>query len=470
MPRQVQGVEPIKLAPVKNPNKKGNGNVFIEEINVELMQEEHIFFNSEGIYAEGTAMVSGDNRKIISDDRIAGEIQSLECPSDKQLIVELRSQAGYDTAKADWSWVQGGGNTFVFIVTGDCGGDDGIRAYEINEASFDDSNQKATLKGEVKDPEQWMDDANIHISTQPFDGFHDAAEKREKEGDVSFASDFSGKEIFGMDVSGSNKTRLGLTCADCGITGGVHYDLDVSKKTGISGSITAKNGLGVRFALGLQLSAQLSEQKDVKVDILPPTGIPGASIDFFLGSIGFQAAAAVVASLGSVDADIVAKFGTAMTIPDGTAFRFGSDSDKFDPHFEQIGPELSASVSVSASLNPVVTLGVGGTLKVLKWSKTASAGVALEAPMLSATLDGRFTTAGGACNNPDSLVSIGLEVKLNGPISVFYGFGDPTDLPNRKQIYDLVDKDLINVCFPIGGSQPQQPQNSTVVAPKLRAA
>lgn len=47
LPRAVAGVEPIKVAPVKNPNKKGNG--FTKVIDVELKNEEHIFFHSDGM-------------------------------------------------------------------------------------------------------------------------------------------------------------------------------------------------------------------------------------------------------------------------------------------------------------------------------------------------------------------------------------------------------------------------------------
>lgn len=100
----------------------------------------------------------------------------------------------------------------------------------------------------------------------------------------------------------------------------------------------------------------------MKVDILPPTGIPGASFDLVVAGFGFEAAVAVAATIGSVNADIVAKFGVAMTIPDGTNFNIGSDSDTFEPQFEQIGPDVSASTKVGASLNPVITLGASGHL------------------------------------------------------------------------------------------------------------
>jgi hypothetical protein len=405
-----------------------------------------------GVYAEATVMVSGDKQKIISADRMDDELRSIECPSTTELIVELGTQAGYDKAKASWSWITGGDRSFVFIADGDCGGDDGLQPYVINKISFDDSNHKATLNGQIQPWEDWVADGIVHASTQPFDGFVNLPEKR-KSGDISFAKDFSGKEIFGVDVGPNNNTRLGLTCADCAITGGVHFDISVGRH-GITGYISSKDNLGVRFGLGLKLAGQLTAPQDWKVDILPPTGIPGASFDIKIAKFGFEAAVAAQASLTSVEGELEALFGVAMTIPDQTTFRFDGDSDKFSPNFAQIGPEFSASLSVSAQLTPIVTLGIGAHLLFPKMD--FAAGVAVEAPRLSATLGAEVSTQ-GTCGNPDAIASIGLKVDLDAGISIFGGSGSPAELPNKKEIYTAPAYSIFDKCFPIGGSDQPTP-------------
>ena len=64
------------------------------------------------------------------------------------------------------------------------------------------------------------------------------------------------------------------------------------------------------------------------------------------------------------------------------------DGDSFEPDFSPIGPEVSASVSVSAAVSPVVTLGIGAEI----FGKGFSAGVALQAPRLSGTLNAEAST------------------------------------------------------------------------------
>jgi len=408
----------------------------------------------KGVYAEGTTTVDGGKIKIISSGRMDDELRSLECPSDTELIVEISTKAGYDQAKKSWTWVTDADKSFIFIADGDCGGEDGLRAYEISEATFDDSTQKATLKGEIQEKHEWLTDAKLRISSDPFDGFKLNPQKRNS-GDISIAKDFSGKEIFGMDVSADNKTRIGLTCADCALTGGIHYDVELGWG-GFSGSITTTNGLGFRLGLGVQLAVQFTEQKDVKLDILPVTGIPGASFHVpLIGDVGFETAIAVVGSLSAVQADITAKFGVAMTIPDQTTWRIDDDSDEFEPKFEQIGPELSANVSVTASVSPVVTLGMGAHIM----GQGVTAGFALQAPRLTANLNAEASTQ-GTCNNPNAVASIGLKLDLDAAISIFYGFGSPTDLPNQKQIYQIANKNLLDICYPIGGENPPPPPST----------
>jgi len=55
LPREVKRDEPIRLAPVKNPNRKGSN--FRKIIDVKLKEEEHFFFESDGKYLYPTDLL-----------------------------------------------------------------------------------------------------------------------------------------------------------------------------------------------------------------------------------------------------------------------------------------------------------------------------------------------------------------------------------------------------------------------------
>jgi hypothetical protein len=130
------------------------------------------------------------------------------------------------------------------------------------------------------------------------------------------------------------------------------------------------------------------------------------------------------------------------------------------PSFTPVGPELSGSVSVSASVGPRIQLEVGLTV----FSFGAGAGIALSAPTLGVTLGAEADTAGGICENPDAQLGANIDVGLSAQLDAFGGFGDLKDLPNRFEIA-AVSTPLFATCITIGGSAPSDAATVPVDAP-----
>jgi hypothetical protein len=130
------------------------------------------------------------------------------------------------------------------------------------------------------------------------------------------------------------------------------------------------------------------------------------------------------------------------------------------PSFTPVGPELSGSVSVSASVGPRIQLEVGVT--ILGFG--AGVGLALSAPTLGLSLGAEADTAGGICENPDAQLGVNVDVGLSAQLDAFAGIGDLRDLPNRFEIA-AVSTPLFATCITIGGSAPSDVATVPVDAP-----
>ena len=145
-------------------------------------------------------------------------------------------------------------------------------------------------------------------------------------------------------------------------------------------------GVGANILLGFKLGGGLTQELKFN-PALPsvplPGGFSGGGLD-----IGPSLNIAYLAAISSVSAQAELAIGTKMTIDDSASTEIimlgsgDSSSSGWTPHFEQLGPELSASVSVSAVTGPEISV----ELSVAFLGFGLTAGVLLAAPQLTAKL------------------------------------------------------------------------------------
>ena len=170
--------------------------------------------------------------------------------------------------------------------------------------------------------------------------------------------------------------------------------------------------------------------------------------------------------MDAVSAEVALTMGARLEVPAESVVRvnFGDSTDNnlggWVPSFTPVGPELSGSVSVSASVGPWIQLEVGLTFLTFG----AGAGIALSAPTLGVTLAAEADTAGGICQTPDAQLGVSVDVGLSAQLDAFGGVGDLKDLPNRFEIA-AVSTPLFATCITIGGSAPSDAAAAPVEVP-----
>jgi hypothetical protein len=168
----------------------------------------------------------------------------------------------------------------------------------------------------------------------------------------------------------------------------------------------------------------------------------------------------------AVSGEVVLTMGARLEVPADSVVRVNFDDGTDNaiagwvPSFTPVGPDLSGSVSVSASVGPRIQLEVGLSF----FSLGAGVGLALSAPTLGLTLGAEADTAGGVCDNPDAQLGVNVDVGLSAQLDAFGGAGDLKDLPNRFGLVSI-STELFATCITIGGSAPSDAAAVPIDAP-----
>jgi hypothetical protein len=168
----------------------------------------------------------------------------------------------------------------------------------------------------------------------------------------------------------------------------------------------------------------------------------------------------------AVSAEVVLTVGARLDVPADSVVKVNFDDGTENniagwvPSFTPVGPDLSGSVSVSASVGPRIQLEVALGFFGLE----AGVGLALSAPTLGLTLGAEADTAGGVCDNPDAQLGVNVDVGLLAQLDAFGGVGDLKDLPNRFGLVSI-STELFATCITIGGSAPSDAAAVPVDAP-----
>ncbi|KAH7002422.1 hypothetical protein EDB80DRAFT_867427 [Ilyonectria destructans] len=388
-----------------------------------------VFYWSNGNVVANLTCSGGKDHKMLNVARMGDNVQALDCSNPGELTMTFKDMAAKESAKDDWKWVdEKKAHTMVLVVDGgDCGGPDGRKQYAISSINYDSSNPTATFCSKPTTWDDFVEDYTLRVKSGAFDEDDKSLAKRiGGSGSISIANDFS-KNLFSQDFGG---VTLSVDCAHCATTGSIDFDFQIGLFDGLTGSIVARNGLGASVGLGVTASGELTSPVDIasiRLLNLPLTPISIAGVATFGPEINVDAVAGLSAVSGQVSAD----FGVAMVIPDGTTLRVGGDSDAINPQFNKIGPTISASVQVTASLGPVVTFDIAATV----FGKGLVAGLGLAAPKLDATLTASASSAGGVCGNSNAIAGVELDVNVGVELNIFGGFGSAADQPNAKNIF-----------------------------------
>jgi hypothetical protein len=388
---------------------------------------------NSGYYASATLTAVDEKQKIVSIDAWEDMIDSLECPSMSDITMNLSNHEALQKVLSDLTWVtEAKDNKFILVTGEECGGDDGRQPYEIHDFKLNKAAHQVTLQGQPVEWDALGVEISLHLATEPFGVFLEAEHELAKRGSgfLDLAKDISGFKL-GSHVK--DDITLTLICAECKVTGGINWDLSFNKNPfsddfGPQGQLSTANSFGGRFALGVRASGALLEGfslADIELLAIPLTPISLGKIAKLTPQITVNAKA----SISAIQAEVEAKFGVGMSIPDGTTLRIRGDSDPINPNFEMIGPELRGKVSVTALLTPVVTLDI--TAEVL--SKGVTVGFGLEAPAFDAKLAVEANSE-GVCGNPNGLIGLSGSVGVGAALNFFYGIGKPKDQPNKIQL------------------------------------
>lgn len=195
--------------------------------------------------------------------------------------------------------------------------------------------------------------------------------------------------------------------------------------------------------------------------LIPPGGIKAGPI-----SVGPLVRILGQADVDAVSAEVTLVVGARLDIPAESVVRLNFDDSTDNkiggwvPFFTPVGPELSGSVNVSASIGPRFQLEVGMSFL----GRGTGVGIALTAPTLGVTLGADGNTAGGVCDNPDAKLGVNIDVRLSAQLDAFGGVGDLRELPHKFELVST-STPLFATCLAIGESAPSEAPATPADAP-----
>lgn len=343
-----------------------------------------------------TGYVVGTRQRYLSAERFSDVISSIDCPTG-QIAFTFSSQDAFASAQQQWGWVNEGNRSVVITLESGTCGNEKRQPYLAENVVYNSGSRRATFKAAVSN---WVDscpgykivaDSQGILSQAGSDGT--LTRRVSADAGIDLTHDFSGNIFSAPDVANSS-LEFNLDCKNCATQGRLdfHFEggVDLGNIFGGGDVLTASaevkpTGVGATVELGFRLGGELTSELSFTPS-LPPFTLPGGiSAGPFV--IGPNLVVSYVASLSSVSAEAELSIGTKITIQDAAVARIAiNDGDNtFDgwtPSFEQIGPDLSASVSVSANTGPQISV----ELDVTAFDKGLVAGLLLAAPQLTASL------------------------------------------------------------------------------------
>lgn len=372
--------------------------------------------------------------RLLNEHLFADLVKSVDCSNPKNVVITFDSSSSVSKAAAAWSWVkQDAANTLIFLAdAAGCGGVEGRTPYHVNNVAYSDNT--ATLS--VVATNNWNDfieDADVHITGSEVVRKRKSVSKKVK---LSLEHTYN-KVFYQADIG---PAHLVVECKDCGSHGSLDTDITISTKDGFSASALTTDGVYFQLAIGVTVSASIKTSvltDSIVIEKFSLGKFKIADIVKLEPEITLQGQITVSDISGSVGTVVGAK----MVVPDGQTVAFGKGSTAFNPTFQRINPTVSAQVSMTARINPLLTLDISGDIL----GKDVTGGLALAAPYLDFKA-GADVNAPNTCDNGTSSLHYSVDVGVE--LDSFYGFGKPGDLPHKNAIYQRSEP-LLKDCIAI---------------------
>ncbi|KAF2494151.1 hypothetical protein BU16DRAFT_66127 [Lophium mytilinum] len=361
------------------------------------------------VYANLTLYFTGDYENIISMERFAGMLKSVDCSD--HMMLEFKDNTSFAYAQRVWNWVNNDvNNTFVMIANYEgCGPAAERQPFTVTNIVYDAQHSKAFLTADQKN---WTEIAHTYSLSVG----HTPAPPPEKRlalrGDPdfsmnlasSFNRNFFSTTAFGVDMS--------LDCSNCGTSGSLNVDFDIDvalfKISSAKMTISPKD-VAAFLEVSMSESGTLSSAYNWEKTIvsIPIDGIEIAKIvklgAFLDVDVGF--------SMAEWEGEAHATMGARMTLPNSAIVVVDlvkSENNQFSGWMPDVVPiplQVSAKVEGSAEIfaEPKIKL----TAKAL--GKGFEVGLNLKLPDISADFTAMFDST-GVCGG---LHTLGVDVNAN---------------------------------------------------------
>jgi hypothetical protein len=229
---------------------------------------------------------TNDDELVISMERFAGELEKVDCTDN--ITMQFTSQSTYQSAIAEWDWVNVHGNRTFILVTNyaGCGADESRDPWVVNNAYYDDPNHTVYLNATKETWEEVahtysmdfgrysMPDSNS-VTTNLTKRLPDI--NKSKTFTIPLAKDLPKDFLKPKTISG---ITIGLACTDCATKGSIELAGHVeSSKKGLAVFTVDMTPSAVSADISLTLSAKgaLTNAWDQSWTIIAAT-MPGYSI------------------------------------------------------------------------------------------------------------------------------------------------------------------------------------------------
>ncbi|KAH0569269.1 hypothetical protein GP486_000025 [Trichoglossum hirsutum] len=427
LPFAILAQEHVDRAPtslvLKPLYKRSADEIDLSSLN--LQEQESFLYGSPGdgdsYTVANMTMYTGDGELIISMERFAGMLKSVECGDN--IVLVFNTEAAFQYAIHAWDWVNEQTNHSFLMISNHpaCGPDSQRQPYYVYGVHYDELNFTVYLHAIKR---SWSEvahtfDLNIGQAGPP----SELRPRQQQSNDNSVTWNLAGNfqhDLFTVNASGIN---VGVSCQSCGVTGSVVVGWSIIYENFIPQDIVftvqPKKFLA-SVVLGLSLSGETvgpSFSKEVKLSV-PIAGLQildianlGPTFDL---AFGFSASA--------VSGALQMSYGLTAALADDailTMDLLNPGKSKFSgwaPHVNQV--PLDVSGEISASIEAYIQEALGISISVLGNGYEASLDMKL--PDYSTTLKLVNDPNGGVCKNKQDTrgVDFNAQLGLNLFISV----------------------------------------------------
>lgn len=273
-------------------------------------------------------LYSQEDQLIVSMERFAHELKSVEC--DQNMTLTFKSNRTFGLVQESWDWVNFNGLR-NFIMVADypgCGKNQSRDPWVVNGVTFDSSSLTVHMNAILK---TWKDVANTY--TMDFGDFTPSTHTQEKRFlDVSFDKSFTvpltstlPTDIFSVTyANGLENITLNIDCNDCGTTGDIVFSGHI--EASLFGGISVLQLSATPHNVGANLNVTVELEGILNLDVVDPYEVnkklltiplPGGGFSIpDLITFGPNAQISAGLALDSLEGQASVDFGIHAAIPD----------------------------------------------------------------------------------------------------------------------------------------------------------